>query len=171
MELIKSAVKSEKFAAGVMAAGTAVSAVGQLRAGRAAEVETKSAQRVAAYDAAIQEQEAKAIEQKVGFEQKRQAEAAVRAKSRLRARLAATGAVPGPGQELLIEEQAAELELEQLLIGYEGEIAASRARSQAELDRLSGRLAKKRGKEARRTGFLRAGTTLLTGFGTALTQD
>lgn len=154
-----------------MAAGTAVSAVGQLQAGRAAETEAESAQRIANYNAAIQEQEAKAVKQKVTFEQQRQAEAAAREKSKLRARLAASGALPGPGQELLIEEQAAELELENLLIGYEGEVAAGRAMSQAELDRLSGRLAKKRGKAAKRAGFVKAGTTLLTGFGTALTQD
>lgn len=151
--------------------GTGIAAAGAIQAGQAAGVEAESAQRIANYNAAIQEQEAKAAEQKTAFEQTRQAEAAARAKSRLRARLAATGAVPGPGQELLIEEQAAELELEQLLIGYEGEIAASRARSQAELDILSGRLAKRRGKVAKRAGFVRAGTTLLTGFGTALTQD
>ena len=67
----------------------------------------------------------------------------------------------------LEEEQLAELELENLLIGHEGRVQAGRARSQAELDRLSGKLAKKRGKAARTASYLQAGGTLLAGFGMA----
>lgn len=71
------------------------------------------------------------------------------------------------GSELLEEEQAAELELEGLLIGYEGELEAQRALSQAELDRISGKMAIKRGKAAKKAAFIGAGATLLTGFGAA----
>lgn len=151
-------------------AGTGISAAAQLQAGAAAESEAESRQNIANYNAALMEREAKAIEGKTEFEQKRQAEAAARTKSRLRARLAATGAVPDIGTPLLIqEEQAEELELENILIGYEGQVAAAKARSQAELDRLTGRIAVKKGKAAKKAGFIGAGATLLTGFGTAFT--
>lgn len=118
---------------------------------RAARVEGKSARNIANYNAAVMEQEAKAQRAKAGFEQVRQAERAARIKSTLRARLAASGALPDVGTPLLLqEEQAAELELENLLIGYEGEVGARRAESQAILDRLQGRLAKLRGKNLAR---------------------
>lgn len=159
-----------KLAVPLILAGTGISAAGQIQAGRAAEAEAESARNIALYNAAIQEREAKAIERKGEFEQFRQAEAATRAKSRLRARLAATGAVPDIGTPLLLqEEQAEELELESLLIGYETQIGAARARSQAEIDRLAGRLAVGRGKAAKRAGLVGAGATLLTGFGAAYT--
>lgn len=150
--------------------GVALQAGGRIQAGRVAEAEAESAQDIANRNAALMEEEAKAIEAKTAFELKRQAEAEARIKSRLRARLAATGAVPDIGTPLLIqEEQAEELELEKILIGYEGQVEAAKARSQAELDRLTGRLAIRRGKAAKRAGYIGAGATLLTGFGAAYT--
>jgi hypothetical protein len=50
----------------------------------------------------------------------------------------------------LVAEQASELELENLLIGFEGEVASQQSLNQAELDRLSGKLSKQRGKAAAR---------------------
>jgi len=150
--------------------GTGLQAVTQIQAGREAQAQAESAQNIANRNAALMEREAKAIKAKTEFEQKRQVEAAARIKSRLRARLAATGAVPDIGTPLLIqEEQAEELELKQILIGYEGQVEAAKARSQAELDRLTGRIAIKKGKAAKRAGYIGAGATLLTGFGTAYT--
>lgn len=148
--------------------GTGTMAAGQIQEGREAAAVGKSQSRIANYNAALQEREAQAIEQKAKFESYRQAKAARRTRGALRTQLAASGAVLEEGApELLEEEQLAELELENLLIGYEGRVKAGKARSQAELDRLSGRLAKKRGKAARKASYFRAGGTLLTGFGMA----
>lgn len=152
----------------LIVAGAGVMAYGQIQEGRAAKAEAKSAQNLANYNAAIMEQEAKAAEQKGRFEQRRQAKKAERIKSSLRARIAKTGAVPDVGTPLLVaSEQAAELELENLLIGYEARTTARRARSQAELDILSGKIAKRRGGAREKAAYLRAGTTLLTGFSEA----
>jgi len=152
----------------LLVAGTAVSAYGQIQAGRAAAAQGESAQNIANYNAAIQEREAKAIEQKTRFDQMRQAERAARIKSRLRTKLAGSGARMDVGAPLMLqEEQAAELELENMLIGYEGETGAQRARSQAEIDRLQGRLYRQKGRAGRTAGYIGAGSTLLTGFGTA----
>jgi len=147
-------------------AGTTIAAAGQLQAGQIAQAEAQSAQNIANYNAAVMEQEARAIRQKATFEQKRQAEEATRIKSALTARLGAAGGLGSPVAADLAAEQAAEMELENLLIGYEGEVGARRALSQAEMDKLSGRMAKRRGEAARRASYVKAGTTLLTGFGT-----
>jgi hypothetical protein len=113
------------------------------------------------------EQQAKAIEQKTKFEQIQQAKRAERISSRLKAALGVSGARMGVGTPLLLQgEQAAELELENLLIGFEGRTEAARARTQATLDRLQASVFKERGRTAQKASFIRAGTTLLTGFGT-----
>jgi hypothetical protein len=147
-------------------AGTAVAAAGAIQQGRVAEAQGRSAQTIASYNALVQEREARAIEQKAKFDQMRQAEAAARVKSQLRAKMAGTGTLPDVGTNLLFQgEQAAELELENFLIGYEGEIGAGRARSQAEIDRLQGKIYRQKGKAGRRASYINAGSTLLTGFG------
>ena len=148
--------------------GTALGAAGAVQSGRAAQAQGESLENTSNYNAAIQEREAKAIEQKTKFDQIRHAERAARIKSSLRAKLAGSGARMDVGAPLMLqEEQAAELELENMLIGYEGQIGAGRARSQAEIDRLQGKLYSQKGKAAARAGYIGAGATLLTGFGTA----
>lgn len=152
--------------------GTGAMAAGQIQAGREAAAAGRSQQNIANYNAALMEREAKAIEQKAAFESLRQAKEARRIRGRLRTQLAASGVELGEGAPLkLEEEQLAELELGNLLIGYEGRTQAGRRMSQAEIDRLSGRLAKQRGKAARKASFLQAGGTLLTGFGMAGLAD
>lgn len=149
---------------GLLLAGTGLMAAGQIQQGRVAAAEAKSARSIANYNAAVQEQEAEAIRAKGKFEQIRQVKEAARIKSRLRTKIAGMGALESG---LLEEEQAAELELEGLLIGYEAETAARRAESQAIIDRATGKLAMRRGKAARKAGYIGAGATLLTGFGMA----
>ena len=148
-------------------AGTTISAAGAIQAGRVAEAEGKSRQNIAEYNALVQEREAEAIRQQAGFESKRQAKRAARVKSTLTAELGAAGGLGSLVAGDLAAEQAAELELENLLIGFGGEVAAGRAETQAELDRLQGKLYRRRGKAEKAASYYRAGGTLLTGFGTA----
>jgi len=153
-------------------AGAGLMAAGQIQAGREAAAAGRSQQNIDNYNAALMEREAQAIEKKAKFESLRQAKEARRIVGRLRTQLAGAGAELGEGAPLkLEEEQLAELELENLIIGYEGRVQAGRARSQAELDRLAGKLAKQRGKAARTASYLQAGGTLLTGFGVAGLYD
>ena len=128
----------------------------------------KSAQNIANFNAEVAKQEAIGIRKRAAFAQKRQAKRGVAAKSALIAKLATGLTSPVAGD--LIAEQAAETELENLLIGFEGEVKARRAESQAELDILQGRLAKQRGKSAGRAANIQFGTQLatlgfLSGFG------
>jgi len=149
-----------------MVAGVSLAAAGQVQAGRAAGVEGKSAQAIANYNAAVQEREAQAIEQRTGLEQRRQTEEAARGMSRLRAGFGAAGVVPTAGTPLQIQaKQASEFEMENLMIGYRGATEAARARSAAEIERMGGKLARQRGKAAKQAGYIGAGATLLTGFG------
>jgi len=130
--------------------------------------EGKSAQNIANYNAAVAEQNAEAERIRAGFAQKRQAKKASEIKSALTAKLAKAGGLGSPVAGDLAAEQAAELELEQLLIGYEGEVAAGRHESQAQLDILQGKLSKQRGKNAARAANVQFGmqaASLLTGFG------
>jgi len=150
----------------LMAAGVGLGVYGQIQAGKAAEVEAKSAQAIANYNAAVQEREAKAIEQRTSLEQRRQAEEAAREMSRIQAGLGVAGAAPTVGAPLLIQaKQASEFELENLMIGYRGQTEAARARSAAEIERMGGKLAMQRGRAAKRAAYIGAGTTLLTGLG------
>lgn len=192
----------------LMVFGTGISIVGQIRAGRAARAEgeaaAEAAQRMADFNAAtarrnaaiarrnaaVQEQEARSIRQRARFEQRRHTQAGERIKSALIAKLGASGVDIAAGAPLsLVGEQARELELENLLIGYEGEIAVQRALSQAEMDRaqsdlyraqsgfyrlqggLQSEAYRRGGRNIQRASYLQAGSTLLTGFGSAYTSS
>ncbi len=147
-----------------------LSGAGALRA------EGRSAQNLANFNARIQERQAKAQRTKGKFEQKRQAKRGTRVKAAQIADIAAAGGLASPVAGELVGEQAAELELENLLIGFESEVLAGRAESQAELDRLQGKISRKRGKDLAFAANIRfatqlattpvgsQGKTLLTGF-------
>ncbi|KKM98214.1 hypothetical protein LCGC14_1160210 [marine sediment metagenome] len=140
-----------------------LSGAGGLRA------EGKSAQNIANFNAAVALQEAEALRARAGFAQKRQAKRAAEIKSALTAKFGAAGGVGSPVALDLAAEQAAELELENLLIGFEGEVLAGQAESQAELDRLAGKIAQQRGKSAARAANVQFGMQLATlGIGTGL---
>ncbi len=124
--------------------------------------EGKSAQNIANFNAAVALEEAKALRTKAGFAQKRQAKRGAQIKSALTAKIGAAGGIGSAVAADLAAEQAAELELENLLIGFEGEVLAGRAESQAEIDRLAGRLAKQRGKAGARAASIGFGTQLAT---------
>jgi hypothetical protein len=134
--------------------------------------EGRSAQNIANYNALVAEQEAEAQRKKAAFGQKRLVKKGEEIKSALTAKLAKGGGLGSLVAGDLAAEQAAEIELERLLIEFEGETAGRRAESQAELDRLQGRLARQKGKNAARraniqfgTQLALLGTTFLSGFG------
>ncbi len=131
--------------------------------------EGKSAQNIVEYQAAVIEQEGVAAKQKAAFAQKRAAKRGAEIQSALTAKVAAAGGVGSPVFAELTAEQAAEIELEDILIGYEGEIAARGLQTEATLARLQGKLYRQRGKAAARKANIdfgmQVGSLLLTGFG------
>jgi hypothetical protein len=154
------------FATALTAAGIGLQAGSKIYAGRVAEAQAKSQESMAEYNAAVAEQNAKMVEQKTTFDQLRQLKRGRTIMGTLRVRQGASGARMDVGAPLMAaDEQAIELELENLLIGYEGAIAAARYRSQAEMFGMEADIAGERGKHAKRAGYIGAGTSLLTGFG------
>lgn len=136
----------------------------RLSGAQAAKVEAKSAQNIANFRAQVKVQEAKAIRQKGAFESKRQAKIAAERQSALEARIASAGGAISPVGTELVEEQAIEDELEQLLAGYETEALARRAIDQSTLETLAGQQAKLQGRNLALARNIQFGTTLLTGF-------
>ena len=100
------------------------------------KAEAKSAQNLANFNAAVQVQEAKAIKSKGGFEGRRAAVEAVKRSSATTAAIATAGGLSSPVAGDIAAAQGAEDELEQLLIGFESEVGARRALSQADIDRV-----------------------------------
>jgi hypothetical protein len=132
--------------------GVGLQAYGQYEAGKAAHDE-------ADYLARVAEQDAAAARAKAKFDQLRQLKEAAKRKGSLKAKLAASGADVGVGTPILLQEELAEeLELENRLIGHEGEVKALRYESEAELHRI-------RGDNARAAGRINMTNTLLQGFG------
>ena len=122
----------------------------------------QSEQNIAEFNAQVAEEQAIAERAKAAFAQKRQAKRGVAIQSALEARLGKAGGIGSPVAADLIGEQAEELELENLLLGFEGEVLAQQSESQAELDRLQGRLSRQRGKSAARAAHVQFGIQLAT---------
>ncbi len=147
-------------------AGVGLSAAGEVQQSRAAKSQAESQAAILEFNARVAGREAASQEAAAAFAQKRQSKEAARTRSALLAGLGASGVVVSEGTPLMIEAaQAEELELENLLIGFEGRVGAERARSQAQLDRLQAQRFRQAGVSARQAGTIGAGATLLSGFG------
>lgn len=145
--------------------GIGLAAGGQVYSGISAQQEGAAENKMAKYNAALEKQKAKQIEKVTAIKQQRQAEAASRLASSQEAGIGASGVVSTQGSPLLIEaKQASQSELENLDIGYEGQIESQQALSQAEMDLMQGRMAKARGKSAMFGSMLSAAGTTMAGF-------
>ena len=154
------------LATALTAAGVGISALGTYQAGQAQAEQAKGQQAMAEYNAQVARQEAKALETRSLYESRLQNKEAQRIGSSLEAGLAASGVSPSAGTPLLIQAtQAAESEMENLMIGYEGRTAAGRAMSQSKLDTMQAGIYGTAAKNYSRGGMIGAGATLLTGFG------
>lgn len=119
--------------------------------------QARAQKRLASRNAAIAEQNAIQIKNEAAFEESVKRSETQRLKASQRALQGVSGGGVDTGSSLLVlEEQAVAGELDALTIRYKGDVGAARARNQAGTDRFEGELAKK-------TGVLRAGTSLLTG--------
>jgi hypothetical protein len=145
-------------------AATGLGVLGTIRAGQGADADAISRQNLANFNAQVQKQEAIAKRTGTKFASKRQADAAARIKGSQKVNIAAAGGTGSPVAEDLAAEQASELELENLLIGFEGEVAATQAERQGALDIAGGKAARKRGKNLKTASRIQVGTTLLRGF-------
>ena len=152
----------------MIVAGTGLMAAGQIKEGQAASAEAKSQKNIANYNAQLMESQAVATEAASRYKQKKQGQEGERIKGSLLAKLGASGADITQGAPVdLMAEQATELEQESAMIGYEGQLAAAQARSQATIDRMQAKIYGQKAKTVKTASYLSAGATLLTGLGTA----
>ena len=136
----------------ISAAGAAVSALGAIQQGQAAQSQ-------ADLQAGILRQQAERDRQKAAVDEEDFRRRQSRVLAARRAALGASGVVSAEGSPLLVSEDfAGEVELQALRIRSGGELRATRAEQQAVLQRFQGRA-------ARRAGFTRGGALLLSGVG------
>lgn len=146
--------KSQLVVAGIAIASTAVTAFGQIQAG-------KAARQNAEFTAAIERQRAdrerlNAKSREEDFRRRQSGLAASR-----RALLGGSGTDPAAGSPLLVAEDiAGETELQALRIRNGGEVAATRLEQGALLTATTGR-------QLESAGRVRAGASLLAGIGAA----
>jgi len=143
----------------------ALMAAGQVYQGMAADAQGKSAQNMANYNAQLALRNKAQIEARGKQESIQQAKEASRQQSKLLAQLGGSGAVVQTGTPLdILAEQAKESELENLLIGYDTQVAAQQQESQAALDRMQGDIYRQKGRNKAMSSYIGAGSTLLQGF-------
>jgi len=147
--------------------GLAASIYGGVSSGMAAKQQGKDARAMSEYNARVEENKAKQLTAKSIYDQQRQADLANRKKSSMLASIGGSGVDPSIGSPLLVQaKQAAEFDLENLMIGYEGQTDAGAARNQATLDKLQGSISESQGRSTAKARYIGTGSSLLTGLGT-----
>jgi len=134
-------------------AATGVSAVSQIQQG-------KEQQKWSEYNAAVAERDAKAATAAAGYEASQKRKETERLLGRQRALYGKSGVTMEGSPLELMSETAAEGELDALMIQRTGAVSAQRYGEEATLSRM-------KGSSAKRAGYWGAGTTLLTGAGSA----
>lgn len=131
--------------------GIAVSAGGQILSGI-------QQYKAASYSAKVYEQEAKTQKQAAAYEEKKHRESVQRFIGIQRSRYGASGIdiSAGGSAQTIINDTAAQGELDALAIRYGGDIAAIQAKNRASMSRFEG-------KSALTSGLFGAGSTLLSG--------
>lgn len=132
----------------------------ELSGAKGLRAEGKSAQNIANFNAEVAEQKAKAELLRSEFDQQQQAREAEVIKSRVQANIGEAGGLGSPVAIDIEFEQAEQLELENLLIGFEGEVKSQRLKSEATLQRLQGELDRQAGKNAARRANVGFGVQL-----------
>jgi hypothetical protein len=136
--------------------GTALSAVGTGLSVVSSLAQGQAARRAADYNAALYERNAQVAQQRAAVDEARQRRLAAMRAGANRAAIGASGvAVEGSPLDIL-ESNAAQEELDALMIRWNAANAASDARASGELARATGR-------SAQTQSFLQAGSALLLG--------
>ena len=131
-------------------AGMGLQIFGQIRQGQTAEA-------IGERNAQMAEAEAKQVGKIGEFKQRRQAQAGQRELGTMAARIGASG-ITGGTSIMAQAEQAAELDLENLMIGHRGAEQQRGLKSEAAMARY-------KGKEAKKAAYIGAAGTALTGLG------
>jgi hypothetical protein len=148
----------------MMVASTAMSAVGALQAGEAADAQAKAQADANRYNAQVKELQAGVERQVAGRKEEAQRREARQVLGEQRAALAQSGVQLGTGSAADIQEQSATMaELDALTIRYQGEMAAKGLLYDAEADKFEASANIAAGKNAKTASYLQAGSAILSG--------
>lgn len=136
---------------GIVIAGAALSAYGQIQQGRAA-------QKAAEYNAAIDEQNAKLVDEQARYDERISRKESNRAMSKIRANYAFAGVTLDGSPLDVLQESAVNAEQDALLIRHKGEVNALAYRNSATLQRYQG-------KQEKNASYISAASTLLSSAG------
>lgn len=151
--------------------GVGLQGAGMIMGSSSAKKAAKQAKKIGEFNAKVAEEEAEATRLSSRFIQQRAVKEGARTMGTLETRMAASGARLDVGAPLrALADLAQELDIEQLLIAYEGEKTVRRYKNQATVNRMGGSLEAKQ-LEAQSTANLISGAgKLLTGFSTIASQ-
>jgi hypothetical protein len=135
-------------------AGTAMSAYSEIQQG-------KEQQQWSEYNAAVAERDAASAKQSAEYEAGQKRKETQKLLGRQRALYGKAGVTLEGSPLLMMEETASEGEIDALMIEREGKLRAGSYQSEAALSRMKGSAAK-------RAGYYGAGSSLLTGAGSAM---
>jgi hypothetical protein len=158
----------ETLAVMAIVGGGGMAAYGQIQQGKAAKAEGAAQNKLYQYNARVNEAQAKEAQTKALYEanlHRRQTRSLI---GRQRAGMAAAGLSLTSGSPLgLLEETAALSETDAQMILREGMINRTSFESQAWQNRIAGKMAKSRGRNAYRASLWQAGSTALMTAGSA----
>ena len=141
-------------------------AYGQVKESNARRKAANADAEMSEFNAGVMEANARAVEQKMKFDQIVAQKKGQQAMGRLRAKLGASGAVMDEGAPLnLVVEQAFQTELQDALIGLQGQTEAAEYRSEAQAARMGAAVSRTRATNATTAGWINTGTSLLSGIG------
>lgn len=147
----------------LVAASTAMTAVGTIQQGQAAASQANAQQQAQQYNAIVKKQNAALARQQAGAREEQQRRGARQVLGQQRAALAQAGIGEG-GSALDIEEQSAvRAELDALTIAYEGELQAKGLLASAQQDIYQGEVAAAAGENAKTASYISAGSSILSG--------
>lgn len=152
-------------AAGIASAG--MQGAGMIMGSKSNKAAAAMSRRIGEFNALVNEEEAALVRRETHLQQIRDLEEGERAVGTLRARMGVSGARLDVGAPLRAEaELAQELDINQLLLAYEGEKAARRFENEAALNRMGGSLTAQQYNAQATANLIKAGSTLLSGVST-----
>lgn len=147
----------------ITALGTGLSVVGSIQQGNQAYATAKSEQYAREANAQLMQMNAQAVGQQTAYREGLLRRRLAASQGEARAALASTGTAPTGSNLNLLEQSARAGEMDALTIRYEGEMQQRGLMAQASQELYQAQGAKRQAREARRAGFISAGTNLLSG--------
>jgi len=146
---------------------SALGGASAVQEGRNADAMSKSEQKWHDYNAEVERRNAKAALDAGEYETTQQRRQSKQLLTRQKAIFAKAGIEPAGSALAIQEDTAGQLELDIMMNRRNRMIESQQFDSSAQMSSMSGKMARARGKSAKKTSYLNAGSTILIGYGTA----